>query len=194
MQRLCDVIHHQEPCRSAWRSWGEGHKDQKLWIIFVKLTVWWFWPLFSQGDRPLQLHAGRLPPLVLPGPDFLTAILINFQESTKKEGLAFNCLIHFVNFSYGTPWKEDDLVSALSLDIKYISNELLTDSIYIWDRIFSKGVHLALKYFCSVKNNTSSMQSFELPPIYLGEKVHDLSLVQHYRNRFSGRYAKLVLK
>ena len=130
MQRLCDDIHHQEPCRSAWRSWGEGHKVQKLWIIFVKLTLWWFWPLFSQGDRPLQLHAGRLPPLVLPGPDFLTAILINFQESTKKEGSAFNCLIHFVNFSYGTPWKEDDLASALSLDIKYISNELLTDSIY----------------------------------------------------------------
>ena len=71
MQRLCDDIHHQEPCRSAWRSWGEGHKVQKLWSIFVKLTVWWF---FSQGDRPLQLHAGRRPHLVLPGPDFLTTI------------------------------------------------------------------------------------------------------------------------
>ena len=85
MQRLCDDIHHQEPCRSAWRSWGEGHKVQKLWIIFVKLTVWWFWPLSPQGDRPLQLHARRLPHLVLPGPEFLTTILINFQESTKEK-------------------------------------------------------------------------------------------------------------
>ena len=47
----------------------------------------------------------------------------------RKEGLAFNCLIHCVNFSCGTPWKEDDLANALSLDIKYISNELLTDFI-----------------------------------------------------------------
>ena len=47
----------------------------------------------------------------------------------RKEGLAFNCLIHCVNFSCGTPWKADDLANALSLDIKYISNELSTDFI-----------------------------------------------------------------
>ena len=43
--------------------------------------------------------------------------------------MAFDCLIHFVNFSCGTPWKADDLANALSLDIKYISNELSTDFI-----------------------------------------------------------------